>query len=149
MKAVLQRVLYASVKTDSVEISRISRGILIFLGIACDDTENEVTMLAAKIANLRIFDDENGKMNLSLLDVKGEVLVVSQFTLLADMRRGRRPSYSLAAPPEKAIPLYEKFICEIAKFAEVKTGVFGADMKVELINDGPVTIILDTVELKK
>lgn len=146
MRAVLQRVLYASVKTNLVEISRISRGLLIFLGIACDDTENDAKILAAKIANLRIFDDENGKMNLSLLDVKGEVLVVSQFTLLADTRRGRRPSYSLAAPPEKAIPLYEKFICEIATFAKVKTGVFGADMKVELINDGPVTIILDTVE---
>ncbi|HOK05182.1 MAG TPA: D-aminoacyl-tRNA deacylase [Victivallales bacterium] len=149
MKAVIQRVNNAEVKINSKIHSSISKGLLILLGISVYDTDSEPITLALKCINLRIFDDENGKMNLSVTDIKGEVMVVSQFTLFADARRGRRPSYSLAAPPDKAVPLYEKFVNEIAKFAPVKTGVFGADMKICLENDGPVTIILDSFELKQ
>jgi len=123
--------------------------MLILLGIGNDDDESDVALLSDKCANLRIFDDKDGKMNLPLFDVKGEMLIVSQFTLLADARRGRRPSYSNAAPPSAAIPLYEKFISAcIEKNIAVKTGVFGAEMKISLVNEGPVTIILDSKALK-
>jgi D-tyrosyl-tRNA(Tyr) deacylase len=147
MKVLMQRVSSASVRIGGSEHSRIGRGLLVLLGIGHGDSTMDAESLAEKCVNLRIFDDEKGKMNLSLLDVKGEIMVVSQFTLLADCRRGRRPSYSDAARPEQAIPLYEKFVSALAKFASVKTGVFGAEMEVSLVNDGPVTIMLDGAEL--
>lgn len=128
--------------------SSIENGLLILLGIETEDTITDAEKLASKIVKLRIFGDENGQMNLSNADVNGEYLVISQFTLHAETKKGNRPSYIKAARPEQAIPLYEKFI-ELLKNEsgkEIKTGVFGADMKVELVNDGPVTIIIDTKE---
>ena len=151
MKAIIQRVSSASVKVEGEFTGKIEKGYLILLGVNVEDTENEAKVLAKKTANLRIFCDDEEKMNLSLLNVNGGALVVSNFTLCADSSHGNRPSYMNAARPEKAEPLYELY-CEELKNNGVNTvekGIFGADMKVELLNDGPVTIILDTDEWKK
>ncbi len=147
MKSVIQRVSQASVTIDGAVKGEIQGGFLILLGITHSDTEKDVKWMVDKITGLRVFEDENGKMNLSLEDVKGELLIVSQFTLYGDARKGRRPSFIEAARPEKAIPLYEKFV-ELAKEKgiNVATGEFGADMKVNLLNDGPVTLIVDSPE---
>jgi D-tyrosyl-tRNA(Tyr) deacylase len=145
MRAVLQRVARASVRVDEKIIGDIGKGILVLLGVGQTDTEQDAKYLVEKIIGLRIFEDEEGKMNLSLLDVKGELLVVSQFTLYGDARKGKRPSYSDAAPPEKANALYEFFVTEARKqVSKVETGSFRAMMDVELVNDGPVTILLDS-----
>ncbi|TVZ58775.1 D-tyrosyl-tRNA(Tyr) deacylase [Flavobacteriaceae bacterium MAR_2010_105] len=146
MKAVIQRVTKASVTIDNKVVASISNGLLVLLGIIDEDTQEDIEWLSNKIVNLRIFGDENGVMNKSVLDIDGNVIVVSQFTLHASTKKGNRPSYIKAAKPEVAIPLYEAFV---EKFQQdfgknVQTGEFGADMKVELLNDGPVTIIIDT-----
>ena len=148
MRAVLTRVKSASVTIDGKTNGKIGQGFLILLGVGPEDTEKECRYLAEKALGLRVFEDENGKMNLGLSDVKGEVLVVSQFTLYGNCRKGRRPSFVGAAGPEKGEALYEKFldICREHGY-EPQHGRFGADMKVESVNDGPVTLILDTVEL--
>ncbi len=151
MKAVLQRVKNASVTVDGALISEIGQGLLVLLGVADGDTERDADVLASKITNLRIFSDADDKMNLSLLTVGGEMLVVSQFTLCANCVKGRRPDFFSAAKPDEANRLYLYF-CERIKnegVATVRTGEFGADMQVELLNDGPVTILLDSGELKK
>jgi D-tyrosyl-tRNA(Tyr) deacylase len=148
MRVVIQRVKSASVMVEGERISEIRQGLLIFLGVAQEDTSNDVDYLANKIANLRIFEDKAGRMNRSLLESGGEILVVSQFTLYGDCRKGRRPSFIAAAPPEKGKTLYQEFIEAIAKMGvPVKTGIFQAMMDVELINDGPVTIMLDSSKL--
>jgi len=148
MRALIQRVSRASVTVDEKVVGEIGKGLLIFLGISLEDTENTVKTLVDKIVQLRIFSDQQGKMNLSLLDVQGEILVVSQFTLHADVRRGRRPGFTKAAPPSMAIPLYELFKDTCKNYAlTVESGVFGAMMQVELCNDGPVTIWIDSAEL--
>ena len=146
MRAVIQRVKHASVKIDRVVKSQIGDGLLIFLGIEDSDNQEDILWLAKKIANLRIFNDEAGVMNRSVLDTGGEILVVSQFTLHAMTKKGNRPSYIKASKPDVAIPLYEAFNDEMSLQIgrQVKTGDFGADMKVELLNDGPVTIWIDT-----
>ena len=146
MIAVIQRVRKASVTIDNTLYSSIANGLLILLGVGSNDTENDVKWMVQKISNLRIFSDPEGKMNLSLKDINGEVLVVSQFTLFANTKKGNRPSFTEAARPDLAIPLYESFIQNLQENLgkPVKTGQFGADMKVELLNDGPVTIILDS-----
>ena len=148
MRVVIQRVSKASVVINSDEICKINNGLLILLGIELKDSDEDIIWLTKKIINLRIFSDENGKMNHSITDVSGEIIVVSQFTLHAKTKKGNRPSYINAAKPELAIPLYEKFTDFIRKESDlnVYTGKFGADMKVSLINDGPVTIILDSKE---
>ena len=146
MRAVIQRVLSASVSIGGTINSKIDKGLLILLGIEESDTEEDILWLCVKIVRLRIFNDAEGVMNLAVTDIKGEILVVSQFTLHASTKKGNRPSYIKAARPEIAIPLYEKFIkhlsIELGK--PLATGEFGADMQVSLINDGPVTIIIDT-----
>ena len=144
MKAVVQRTARASVSIDGNTVGRIDRGLLVLLGIDPDDGEVDIEYMVKKCSGLRIFEDENGKMNLSVQDVGGSILLVSQFTLLGDARKGNRPSFTGAAVPEKAIPIYERVISELAKRLPVQTGVFGADMQVELVNDGPVTILLDS-----
>lgn len=145
MKAVLQRVSSACVRVESEIVGQIGSGLLVLLGVSTNDTEKEADTLAEKVVNLRIFNDPAGKMNLSVSDIGGGLLVVSQFTLLADARRGRRPSYLEAAPPERANQLYEYFAEAARKLvAPVETGRFQAMMDVELVNHGPVTIILDT-----
>ena len=146
MRAVIQRVSFASVKVDDKTIGQIGPGLLVLLGIEADDTSTDVSWLAKKICGLRIFSDTEGKMNLDLNDVNGELLIVSQFTLHASTKKGTRPSFIKAARPDHAIPLYENFISECSQLSnsEVKTGKFGAMMEVELLNDGPVTIIIDT-----
>ena len=145
MIAVIQRVSEASVTISDIEASRIGVGLLILLGIEGADTTEDIDWLTRKVANLRIFSDEEGKMNLSLLDIGGEVLVVSQFTLHALTKKGNRPSYIRAASPEIAIPLYEAFVEKMRALGPpVLTGEFGADMQVSLVNVGPVTIIIDT-----
>lgn len=144
MKAVVQRTAHASVSIDGNTVGRIDRGLLVLLGIEPDDSEADIEYMVKKCSGLRIFEDENGKMNLSVQDVGGSILLVSQFTLLGDARKGNRPSFTGAAVPEKAIPIYERVISELAKRLPVQTGVFGADMQVELVNDGPVTILLDS-----
>ncbi|MEJ7862853.1 MAG: D-aminoacyl-tRNA deacylase [Pyrinomonadaceae bacterium] len=145
MRAVLQRVSRAKVSVDGETVGEISRGILVLLGVAGADIEKDAIYLLEKTLNVRIFEDAAEKMNLSLLDVKGELLVVSQFTLYGDARRGRRPSFIEAAPSEKANSLYELFVSEARKQIEtVQTGRFKAMMDVELVNDGPVTILLDS-----
>ncbi len=146
MKAVIQRVSKASVTIDKQEVARINSGLLILLGIVNDDSEDDIKWLSNKIVNLRIFSDATGVMNESLLQIQGDVIVVSQFTLHANTKKGNRPSYIQAAKPDVAIPLYEMFVNQIqADLGKtIQTGQFGADMKVELINDGPVTIIIDT-----
>ncbi len=149
MRAVIQRVSSASVRIDGEIRGSIGSGMLILLGVHESDTENEAKKLAAKISSLRIFTDENDKMNLSLADIGGGVLVISNFTLYGDCSHGRRPSFFEAARPEKAEPLYEYFCRSLQSEGvnDVQTGVFGADMKVELLNDGPVTLVIDSVEL--
>ncbi|HOP94629.1 MAG: D-aminoacyl-tRNA deacylase [Dictyoglomaceae bacterium] len=150
MKAVIQRVKKAVVKTNGKVLGEISKGLLIFLGVAEEDTEDDIKILGEKIRNLRIFSDDEGKLNLTISDIKGEFLVVSQFTLLADCRKGRRPNFSNAATKEKAYDYYKKFIQYLRQCGEkVAEGEFQAYMEVELINDGPVTIILDSEDLKK
>lgn len=146
MKVVLQRVSKASVSINNRIESTIDKGLLVLLGIHPEDIQEDIDWLVKKISNLRIFDDENGVMNLSVLDVKGEILVVSQFTLQASTKKGNRPSYIKAAKPTIAIPLYETFKQQLVKAIskEVKSGVFGADMEVSLVNDGPVTILIDS-----
>ena len=149
MKAVLTRVKYASVAIDGETVGKIGQGFLILLGVGPQDTEKECRLLAEKALGLRIFEDENGKMNLGLEQVGGEVLVVSQFTLYGNCRKGRRPSFAEAADPELGNALYEKFlsVCEELGYPP-QHGRFGADMKVESLNDGPVTLILDTDQLQ-
>ncbi len=146
MRLVVQRVIEASVMVDGAYTGRIGGGLMILVGFEEEDGEGDIAYAVKKVVNLRIFDDDNGVMNISLLDKDGSVLVVSQFTLYAQTRKGNRPSYIKAARPEKAIPLYERFIGELeaALGKKVETGVFGAEMKVSLINDGPVTIWIDT-----
>ena len=145
MRAVVQRVTRASVTVEGSIIGQIQQGIVVLLGVARDDSESDAEYLAAKIPALRIFDDEQGKMNLSLKDVGGEILVISQFTLYGDVRRGLRPSWIDAAPPDKAEPLYDFFVGQMRRLVSVvATGKFGAEMQVELVNDGPVTLILDS-----
>lgn len=148
MRALLQRVTWASVTVEGLVVGQIGQGLLILVGVGHDDGEAQVKTLADKIAHLRIFEDEQGKMNRSLLDIGGQALVVSQFTLYADARRGRRPSFTDAAPPALAEPLVERFKEMLAGYGlEVAGGVFGAYMQVKLLNDGPVTIWLDSEEL--
>lgn len=146
MRATIQRVSSASVTVDGKVISKISDGLLLFLGIEGADTVDDIKWLANKIVNLRIFNDGEGVMNLSLLQKEGEALVISQFTLHASTKKGNRPSYIKAAKPDIAIPLYESFVAQLEKDLgkKVGTGIFGADMKVALLNDGPVTIQIDT-----
>ena len=146
MRVVIQRVSKASVQVDSNLISSISEGLLILLGIENDDTNDDINWLIKKIANLRIFSDKNDKMNYSVLDINGDIIVVSQFTLHAKTKKGNRPSYINAAKPEMAIPLYEKFINDLSleTGSNIYSGEFGAHMEVTLTNDGPVTIIIDS-----
>lgn len=146
MKVVLQRVLEASVSIDKQLHSDINKGLLILLGIGQDDADEDISWLVKKISQMRIFEDENGLMNKSVLDIEGEILVVSQFTLLANVKKGNRPSFIDAAKPDISIPLYNKFVkcLDDAIKTDVRTGVFGADMKISLINDGPVTIVIDS-----
>src|SRR5690606_33532678 len=146
MKVVIQRVSKASVTIEDEKVASIDKGLLILLGIVDDDTEEDIVWLSNKITNLRIFEDNDGVMNTSLLETNGDVIVVSQFTLHALTKKGNRPSYIKAAKPNVATPLYEAFVkqLEIDLNKKVQTGQFGADMKVELINDGPVTIIIDS-----
>ncbi|WP_417856193.1 D-aminoacyl-tRNA deacylase [Xanthomarina gelatinilytica] len=146
MKAVIQRVSKASVTINAKLVANINKGLLVLLGIIEDDTQEDISWLSNKIANLRIFNDKNGVMNQSLQEVDGEVIVVSQFTLHASTKKGNRPSYIKAAKPDTAIPIYENFVKQLEADLgkSVQTGEFGADMKVELLNDGPVTIIIDT-----
>ena len=145
MRAVVQRVQQSSVKTNGELVGRIGQGLLVLLGVAKGDGSKDVDYLVNKILNLRIFEDEDGKMNQSLLEIGGELLAVSQFTLLADCRKGRRPSFIAAAEPEKATELYETFVERVRqKGIAVQTGRFGAMMEVALINDGPVTIIIES-----
>ena len=148
MRAVLTRVKSASVTVDGNVIGQIGQGFLILLGVTHDDTEAQAVKLADKLMGLRIFEDENGKMNRSLDDVGGKVLVVSQFTLYGNCKKGRRPEFLSAARPEVAVPLYEKFVTLCRdKGLHVETGEFGAEMLVESVNDGPVTLIVDTDQL--
>jgi D-aminoacyl-tRNA deacylase len=148
MRALLQRVSQATVSVDGQIVGQIEAGLLVLLGIGQQDGEVQVKQLVDKIVHLRIFEDEQGKMNLSLLDTQGAALVVSQFTLYADIRKGRRPSFISAAPPNLAEPLVERFKSAITVYGiPVAGGVFGADMQVKLINDGPVTIWIDSAEL--
>lgn len=146
MRVVLQRVTHASVEIGGALHSQIGRGLLVLLGIEPVDTQEDADWLVKKIAALRIFDDENGVMNRNVVDVDGQVLVVSQFTLMASYKKGNRPSYIRAARPEVAVPLYKYFVEQMAKTIgkSVETGVFGADMQVSLLNNGPVTITMDT-----
>ena len=145
MRAVLQRVTRARVGVDGETIGEIGPGLLVLLGVGVGDTDADALSLIEKILNLRIFDDDNGKMNLSVMDIDGEMLIVSQFTLYADTRRGRRPSYIEAASPVDANRLYEFFVAEASRYlATVQTGRFQATMDVELVNNGPVTIILES-----
>ncbi len=148
MRTVVQRVTHASVKVDGQTIGEIGKGFLILLGVAEEDDEAIADKMADKICRLRIFEDENGKTNLSLADVSGEILVVSQFTLYADCKKGNRPSFVKAGNPEKANRLYEYFMKRCQTHVQtVQHGQFGADMKVELLNDGPFTLMLDSKEL--
>ena len=146
MKIVIQRVSKANVTINKIKVAEINNGLLILLGIVSEDTQEDIDFLVRKIANIRIFNDENGVMNHSLLVNKGAVIVVPQFTLQASTKKGNRPSYIKAAKPEIAIPLYKNFLQTLEKelHKKVQTGEFGADMKVELLNDGPVTIIIDS-----
>jgi D-aminoacyl-tRNA deacylase len=147
MRAVVQRVLSSNVKVDGKTVSSIGNGMLVLLGISKDDDQKGIEYISDKILNMRIFVDENGKMNRGISDTGGEILVVSQFTLYGDARKGRRPSYDSAADGKSAMPLYEKFLSTMRTryFAEkIKAGIFGAKMEVNLVNDGPVTILLDS-----
>lgn len=146
MKAVIQRVTEASVKINGIEHGSVKTGLLVFIGIEDSDNTEDIEWLSNKIVNLRIFNDEREVPNLSLKDVDGNILLISQFTLHATTKKGNRPGYTKAARPDIAIPVYEKFILQLKNDLgkEIKTGIFGADMKVSLINDGPVTILIDT-----
>lgn len=146
MKVVIQRVSHASVTIDNKIVADIQKGILVLVGVEATDNQEDINWLTSKIANLRIFDDENHVMNLSLKEVDGEIIIISQFTLQASTKKGNRPSYLKAAKPEISIPLYENFIAqmELELGKKVQTGQFGADMKVSLLNDGPVTIVIDS-----
>ena len=145
MRVVVQRVKHASVTINGTVNGKINNGFLVLLGVQSTDSEQDVDYLVKKVTNLRIFSDENDKMNLSLKDVNGELLIVSQFTLYANCKEGNRQSFVEAAKPDVAIPLYEYFVSECKKIIPVvETGIFGADMKVDLLNDGPVTIIMDS-----
>ena len=146
MKAVIQRVSSASVTIDSKIVAEIQKGLLVLVGIEDADTQEDTNWLSQKIANLRIFGDENDVMNLSVRDIDGEIIVVSQFTLQASTKKGNRPSYIKASKPDVAIPIYEGFVQQLEKELgkKVQTGVFGADMQVSLLNDGPVTIVIDS-----
>ncbi|MBQ0909302.1 D-tyrosyl-tRNA(Tyr) deacylase [Flavobacterium sp. F-328] len=146
MKVVIQRVSQASVTIDSQIVANIQKGLLVLIGIEDADTQEDSSWLSSKIVNLRIFGDENDVMNLSVKDIDGDIIVVSQFTLHALTKKGNRPSYIKASKPEIAIPLYEQFVTQVEQDLgkKVQTGVFGADMKVNLLNDGPVTIVIDS-----
>lgn len=145
MRLVVQRVKYASVEVDKKVVGKIDEGFLVLIGIAPEDTTENADYLVKKLSNLRVFRDENDKMNLSIKDIDGELLLISQFTLYADCSQGNRPSFTNAAKPDKANELYEYFIdkCKKENIKKVETGIFGADMKVELLNNGPVTILLE------
>lgn len=148
MRVVLQRVAHASVKVDGEVVGKIHQGFLLLVGITQSDTVEIIQKIAKKCAELRVFEDENGKMNKGLSDINGEILSISQFTLYADCKKGRRPGFDKAARGDIAQPLYERFNEEIRSYGiHVETGIFGADMKVELLNDGPVTILLDSNEM--
>ncbi len=145
MKAVIQRVSEAGVKVDGETVGKIGNGLLLLIGIDEEDEQTDADWLIQKILNLRIFGDEEGKINLSVLNISGEILCISQFTLIADYKKGNRPSFIKAAKPDKAIPLFDYFKTEIAKSnLKTESGIFGADMKVSLMNDGPVTIVMDS-----
>lgn len=145
MRAVVQRVSEAKVTVEGEKVAHIENGLMVLLGVGQEDQEQDVIFLADKLANLRIFSDDNGRLNLSVLDIDGEVLVVSQFTLYGDCRKGRRPSFSSAAPPELAKELYERFVDRLRSHGlKVETGVFQAHMEVSLINDGPVTLLMSS-----
>jgi D-tyrosyl-tRNA(Tyr) deacylase len=146
MRAVIQRVSRASVTIDGIINGEIGWGLLVLLGIEDADTEEDISWLSSKIVNLRIFNDEAGVMNRSVIETKGEILLISQFTLHASTRKGNRPSYIKASKPDIAIPIYEKMIRQLSNDLgrEIQTGIFGADMKVQLLNDGPVTIVIDS-----
>jgi D-tyrosyl-tRNA(Tyr) deacylase len=146
VRVVVQRVKHSSVAVDANIVGKINEGLLILLGIKNGDTEKDVTWLANKVVSLRIFEDENGKMNKELKEINGSILLISQFTLYGDCVKGKRPSFIEAAKPEIAIPLYEKFIDTLKNQGiNVETGIFGADMKVDLLNDGPVTLVIDSI----
>ncbi len=150
MRFVIQRVLRASVAIDGETVGSIEKGLLVLCGISCEDDEAAADRMVRKLCNLRIFEDGQGKTNLSISDVGGKLLMISQFTLYADCRKGNRPSFTDAARPEKAEPLYEHILAEAERYVPgVRRGVFGADMKVELVNDGPFTVILDSDDLPK
>ena len=150
MKVLVQRVYDCNLKVDGELISEIEKGLLVYLGVKVGDSETELNYLVNKVGNLRVFEDENGKMNLSVKDIGGEIMLVSQFTLYGDSTRGFRPSYTLAEEPTKANTLYEKFKTELEKQGlTVKTGVFGADMKLAYVNDGPVSIIIEKERVEK
>lgn len=144
MRAVVQRVKHANVKVDDKIVGEIKQGFMVLLGVENGDTEKDMTYIADKLTGLRIFEDENEKMNLSIQDVKGEMLIVSQFTLMGDCRKGRRPSFIEAARPDEANDLYELMVDYIKKTVHVETGIFQADMEVNICNDGPVTVMLDS-----
>ncbi len=145
MKIVVQRVSQANVEVEGEIVGKIEAGLMLLIGISEDDQKTDADWLIHKIINLRIFSDENGKMNKSILDISGEILCISQFTLLADYKKGNRPSFIKAAKPELAIPLFEYFKTKISESKlKIESGIFGADMKVSLVNDGPVTIVLDS-----
>lgn len=146
MKTVIQRVSESHVKVDGKVVGKIGKGLMLLIGIDENDEKTDADWLIQKILNLRIFGDEDGKLNRSVQDIQGEILCISQFTLIADYKKGNRPSFIKAARPEKAIPLFDYFKEEIAKSGlKTESGIFGADMKVSLINDGPVTIVMDSV----
>lgn len=146
MKSVIQRVTQASVTVNNEIVGKIQAGLLVLIGIEDADTDEDIVWLSNKIVNLRIFDDEQSVMNKSVLDVQGNILLISQFTLQASTKKGNRPSYIKASKPEIAIPVYQKMIAQLEKDLnkKIETGIFGADMKVSLLNDGPVTIVIDT-----
>lgn len=148
MRAVIQRVTNSSVVVDGKTVGSCDRGFMVLLGVMNGDTEKEADILASKVAKLRVFEDENGKMNRSVLDIDGEILCISQFTLCADVKKGNRPSFTPSAPPEDANKMYEYFVDALRRegVRKVDKGIFGADMQVSLVNDGPVTIVFDTVE---
>lgn len=148
MRAVIQRVKGSSVAIDGQTVGQCGHGLMVLIGVENGDTDRDMAYIADKVPNLRIFEDENGKMNLSLMDMGGQILAISQFTLLGDARGGRRPSFTAAARPDTAVPLYEALVEKWRGTGiHVETGVFGADMQVSLINDGPVTILLDSRKL--
>jgi len=145
VRLLIQRVQHAKVEVEGKTVGSIGRGALVFLGVTQNDTEENAAWLCSKLIHLRMFEDAQGKMNLSLLDIRGEILIVSQFTLYADCSEGRRPSFTAAAPPPLALPLYEKFVEEAKKSSLlVATGIFGASMQISLLNDGPVTFSIDS-----